>query len=107
MNSDQYKVLQKMMQIAESSLKSLSDALVREAAVDNNRTDLVEMIDDAKNNNKVRILQRKEAEVSDEQKRLKEELNRLRIIRSVFRVGHFAMGTLLTDKMVFFTFFKT
>lgn len=100
MNSDQYKVLQKMTQIAETSLKTLSDALVRSAAVDNNRADLVEMLDDAKNNNKVRILQRKEVEVSDEQKKMKEELNRLRIIRSVFRVGHFAMGNLLQDAMM-------
>jgi len=100
MNSEQYKVLQKMTQITETSLKTLSDTLVREAAVDGNRTDLVEMLDDAKNNNKVRILQRKEVEVSDEQKRMKDELNKLRIIRSVFRVGHIAMGTMLADAMV-------
>ena len=100
MSADEYKVLEKMTQIAESGLKSISDALVREAAEEGERRDLVEMLDDAKNNNKVRILQRKKAEPTDEQKKLKEELNSLRVIRSVSRVGNFAMGTLLKGDMV-------
>lgn len=47
----------------------------------------------------MRILQRKKTEATDEQKKLKEELNSLRVIRSVSRVGNFAMGTLLKGDM--------
>lgn len=101
MSAEQAKVLEKITTMCESSLKSVSDSLLREAALEANRTDLVEMLDDAKNNNKVRILQRK-VEISDQQKKAKEELNKLRVINRVFRVGKIAMDTLLTDEMVNF-----
>ena len=48
------KVLQNLTQIVESSLRSLSDALVREETIKLNRKDLTDIIDDAKNNNKGR-----------------------------------------------------
>lgn len=99
--SESLKVLQNLTQIVESSLRSLSDALVREETIKLNRKDLTDIIDDAKNNNKVRILKRndKKEEITEEQKKLKDELNQLRIIRTLYRIGNLPMGNLLIGQM--------
>ena len=81
-------------------MKNLSDALVRQAAEDAGRPDLVEMLDDARNNNGMKILQRKKSEPTEAEIKQKKDLNELRQVTNLFRVGALPMKNLLHDTMV-------
>lgn len=109
MTSEKKDILEKVTQICEKSLKSLSDALVRQAAEAANRHDLIDMLDDARNNNKVVILQRRKNEPTEEEMMLKNDLNSLRSVTSVIRIGALPMNNLLQNKMEseMVLFFKT
>ncbi|CAG5107754.1 Oidioi.mRNA.OKI2018_I69.chr1.g3473.t1.cds [Oikopleura dioica] len=97
--AEKQDILEKVTKIVEKSMKNLSDALVRQAAEDAGRPDLVEMLDDARNNNGMKILQRKKSEPTEAEVKQKKDLNELRQVRNLFRVGALPMKNLLHDTM--------
>ena len=103
--AEKQDILEKVTKIVEKSMKNLSDALVRQAAEDAGRPDLVEMLDDARNNNGMKILQRKKSEPTEAEIKQKKDLNELRQVTNLFRVGALPMKNLLHDTMVSFVFF--
>lgn len=104
LSAEKQDILEKVTRIVEKSMKNLSDALVRQAAVDAGRQDLVDLLDDARNNNGMKILQRKKSEPTEAEIKQKKDLNELRQVTNLFRVGALPMKNLLHDHMVLFHF---
>ncbi|CBY36423.1 unnamed protein product [Oikopleura dioica] len=100
LSAEKQDILEKVTKIVEKSMKNLSDALVRQAAVDAGRQDLVDLLDDARNNNGMKILQRKKSEPTEAEIKQKKDLNELRQVTNLFRVGALPMKNLLHDHMV-------
>jgi len=107
MNEDQYSALTKVRNIVEQSLRQLSNHLVRQSCVDLGRSDLVEFVDskllNSTNENKeVRILRRNPnpADQNPKDEETKREINKLRIVKKVIRVGNVAMDILIDGNAV-------
>ena len=96
----------KVRNIVEQSLRQLSNHLVRQSCVDLGRTDLVEFVDskllNSNENKEVRILRRNPnpADQNPKDEETKREINKLRIVKKVIRVGNVAMDILIDGNAV-------
>lgn len=99
MSEDQYSALAKVRNIVEQSLRQLSNHLVRQSCVDLGRSDLVEFVDSKllkKDEKEVRILRRNNPnDQNPKDEETKREINKLRIVKKVIRVGNVAMDILV------------
>ena len=89
----------KVRNIVEQSLRQLSNHLVRQSCVDLGRSDLVEFVDSKllkKDEKEVRILRRNNPnDQNPKDEETKREINKLRIVKKVIRVGNVAMDILI------------